>query len=458
MEISWPVGHNKAMPERRPSRRDFLGATAAGLTATTLASAPAVATAAGRVIGANDRINLGFIGVGGRGRGHLRELYRRSQERADVQVVAVCDIYTARKERARETAKLESKDVHHEYRDLLARSDVDAVVISTPDHWHAPQALDALDFGKDVYLEKPVTYTLHEAHEVAARVKTHSRILQVGSQHLSDKRYHHAREAIEKGWIGQPLWTQSTYSRNSLHGEWNYRIDDEGTAENIDWTVFLGPAPKRPFSADRYFRWRKYWDYSGGIATDLFYHRLAPLEFAIGPSFPVRVTANGGIYVHRDREVPDTYATNIEYESHYSLMSGSMASAAGNQGLPPIIYGHEGSIQFLSGAVAILPESQFRKKFEAATGKRELIIPVEKRDLTADHLSNFFDCMRTRKTPDFDAFFGYQVMTAIDLGVKSYRNNRLMAFDSKREIVTEDAPVRATYEGTGENVKEPPRR
>ena len=459
MEISSPVSHNKAMPERQPSRRQFLGTAAATVAATSSAGRPApLAAAPNRVIGANDRINLGFIGVGGRGRGHLRELYQRSQEQSDVQVVAVCDIYSERKEHAREMAKLGPKDVHHEYREMLARSDVDAVVISSPDHWHAPQALDALDAGKDVYLEKPVTYTLHEAHELAARVKTHRAILQVGSQHLSDKRYHRARELIEKGWIGRPLWTQNTYSRNSLHGEWNYRIPDEGTPENIDWNLFLGPAPKRPFSADRYFRWRKYWDYSGGIATDLFYHRLAPLEFAIGPGFPVRVTANGGIYVHKDREVPDTYATSIEYEDHYALMSASMASAAGNQGLPPIIYGHEGSIQFLPGAIAVLPEHQFRKKFEAATGKRELIIPVEKRELTTDHISNFLDCMRSRKTPNFDAFFGYQVMAAIDLGVKSYRNNRLMAFDPKREIVIEEAPSRPAYEGTGQNVKEPPRR
>ena len=120
-------------------------------------------------------------------------------------------------------------------------------------------------------------------------------------------------------------------------------------AENIDWKLFLGPAPDRPFHQDRFFRWRKYWDYSGGIATDLFYHRLAPLEFAVGMGFPARVSAHGGIYVHKDREVPDTYATTIEYDDHYAVLSASMASSAANQGLAPAIYGHEASIQFVSG-------------------------------------------------------------------------------------------------------------
>ena len=442
------------MPELKPSRRRFLGTAAAGLAI----PRPATAASANRVIGANDRINIGFIGVGGRGRGHLRRIHARSQEQADVQVVAVCDIYSKRKERARLLAKLAPKDVHHEYLDMLSREDVDAVYISSPDHWHAPMTFDALDSGKDVYLEKPMTYTLHEAREVAERVRLLKRVLQVGSQHLSEQRYHRAREVIAKGWIGQPLWTQNTYSRNSLHGEWNYRIDEEGTPENIDWNLFQGPAPAREFNADRYFRWRKYWDYSGGIATDLFYHRLAPLEFAIGMGFPTRVSANGGIYVHKDREVPDTYSTNIEYEDHYALLSASMASAAANQWMPPVIYGHEGTIQFVPGGLAVFPEHQFRKKFEAATGAPEVLIPVERRDMDDDHTSNFLDCVRSRKDPVFDADMGYKVMTAIDLGVKSYRQNKVMAFDTQRELVLDEAHDRPSYEGSGKNYKEPPRR
>jgi len=443
------------MADSTSTRRRFLGRTAVGLSSTALASA----YSAGRVIGANDRINVGVIGLGNIGTRHLHHRLIPLREKGAIEITAVSDVFERAKQRAQRLTGLAAKDVHHEYPELLARQDLDAVVIATPDHWHAQMALDALAAGKDVYLEKPMSYTVAEAKRMAAAVKKHGRVLQVGSQHVSDPSYHHARGVIEKGWIGKPLWAQSSYSTNSIHGSWNnYFVEPEATAKTVDWAKFLGSAPKRPFSGERFYRWRKYWDYSGGIATDLFYHRLAPLEFAIGMDFPTRVSANGGIYVHKDREVPDTYSTNIEYENHYALMSASMASAAANQWMPPIIYGHEGTIQFVPGGIAILPEHQFRKKFEAAAGAPELLIPVERQDIDNDHTTNFFDCVRSRKDPVFDADMGYQVMTAIDLGVKSYRQNRVMAFDPRQQLVLDEAPARAAYEGSGKNHEEPPRR
>lgn len=442
------------------SRRDFLGRAAAGVSALSMgrklmaASRPANA----RTLGANDRINVGIIGVGGKGSGHLRELAHRAKEKGDVQVVAVSDIYTRRKKGAQEFAGFADKDVHHDYRELLARGDVDAVVIATPDHWHARQAIDALHGGKDVYLQKPMTYTVEEAREVAAAVERNQRVLQVGSQFTSDLRYHRAKEVIERGWIGAPLWIQGGYSRNSLYGEWNYRIEDDGNEQNIDWKAFLGPAPKRPFSQDRYFRWRKYWDYSGGIATDLLYHTLAPLLLAVcgrNLQFPVRVTAHGGVYVHKDREVPDTYSTTVEYDSFYVIMSSSMASEAGNVGLPDTIYGHEASIRFFPDHILVTPEAQFRKKFTDATGQSELKITVEEQNVSELHMHDFLSSVRSRRRPVFDADFGYRVMTAIRLGVDSYRQNRLMAFDPKTEQLIRAAPKRPGYVGTGKNVEEP---
>jgi predicted dehydrogenase len=429
------------------SRREFLAAAGGAF--------PLAALSASRTLGPNDRVNFGVIGVGGMGFGHVRQLVRRSKVKGDVQVVAVSDIYTRRKKRSQEHVGLADKDVHHDYRDLLARSDVDAVVIATPDHWHARNALDALHAGKDVYLQKPMTYTVDEARDLALAVERTGRVLQVGSQHTSDLRYHRAKEVIQKGWIGAPLWAQGTYSRNSLHGEWNYRIDDEGTAANIDWKSFLGPAPKRPFSPDRYFRWRKYWDYSGGIATDLLYHKLAPLLLAVGPQFPVRVAAHGGIYVHKDREVPDTYSTTVEYESFYVVMSSSMASSFGNTGLRDVIYGHEAAIQFVPGGIVVIPERQFRNKFKDATGQEELRIEVEKQEIGERHMDDFVASVRSRQQPVFNARFGYQVMTAIRLGVDSYRQNKLLAFDPRTEKVLRSAPRRPGYEGTGKNIEEP---
>jgi len=413
------------------SRRDFLGAAA---------------LSASRVLGANDRINVGIIGVGGMGFGHVKMLKPNPR----VQITAVSDIYTERKKRAREFIGLAEKDVHHEYKELLARPDVDAVFVVTPDHWHYRMAMDALDAGKDVYVQKPMAYRIEEAKTMAERVKKSGRVLQVGSQYASEPQYFRAREAVQQGLIGKPLWAQGTYCRNTFHGEWNYTIDPEGTAESIDWKRFLGSAPKRAFSPDRYFRWRKYWDYSGGIATDLLYHRLVPFLVTLGPQFPVRVSSNGGIYVHKDREVPDTVSTTIEYPDFQVIMSSSMAADLPGAHLAPIIYGHEGTIEFRGKELVITPEPIYGrvKKTEP------LRIPAEAPVLHLAHMENFFDCMRTRKQPNLNADFGYRAMVAIGMGVEAYRESRQLAFDPATERIVKAAPRRDAYEGNGKNVDE----
>ncbi len=435
------------------TRREFLAVSAA-------LAAPGVRPAMAqsrRVLGANDRINIGMIGVGGRGRGHVRTLNERIEMKGDVRIVGISDIYSKRIDAARQLAGLEAGNVYRDYRDLLARPDVDAVFISTPDHWHAQMAIDAMEAGKDVYLEKPMTLTIDEARRVAQKVKETGRVFQVGSQHTSDKRYHRAREVIEQGWIGTPLWAHSTYSRNSIYGEWNYRIDEGATAEEIGWKDFLGPAPDRPFDRDRYFRWRKYWDYSGGIATDLFYHRLAPLRQMMGIEFPIRVSGAGGIYVHKDREVPDTYTTTVEYANDYCVLGSSMANAAANEYMPPVIYGHKGTITFDANVVIVEPEWQFEKEFVQKAGSSKVYLEVPPQDLTRDHIDNFLSCVRTRAKPVFDADFGYKIMTAIKLGVDSYRTGKLMLWDAEREQVVEEAPARPGYAGDGKNHEEPRR-
>ncbi len=164
------------------------------------------ARSAARVIGANDRINIGSIGTGGMGTAHLHDFVKQSAEDKHIQIVAVSDVYTVRKENARKIAGLSEKDVHHDYRDLLARSDVDAAVIATPDHWHGQMALDALTAGKDVYLQKPMTYSFEEARLIAETVAKTGRVLQVGSQGLSSPGIHKAKELIEQGEIGDLLW------------------------------------------------------------------------------------------------------------------------------------------------------------------------------------------------------------------------------------------------------------
>jgi len=435
------------------TRRDFLAKTSLAAAAVKTIRPTVTARSAARVIGANDRINVGSIGVGGMGTVHLRTFVKQSEEQKDLQVVAVSDVYTVRKEAARSIAHLAEKDVHHDYRDLLTRSDVDAVVIATPEHWHGQMALDALAAGKDVYLQKPMTSTIEEARLVTEAVKKYNRVLQVGSQGLSSAATHKARELIEQGEIGTVLWGQGSSARNSTLGEWNWKVESEGTPETIDWNRWLGSAPRRPFSAERYFRWRKYWDYSGGIATDLYYHILGPLLFGMGAQFPTYVTGSGGIYVQKDREVPDTYATQIEYPNYFITLAGSMANSAGDKFHPLVIYGHEGTISFGGSSVTVskevmTPDSLQSKPPAPPPKVYEVNIPP---DVHRTHTDNFFSCMRSRKLPNLHAELGYQMTVAIQLGVEAYREGRGKVFDPATQRVVERHPARPAWEGDGKN-------
>jgi hypothetical protein len=236
---------------------------------------------------------------------------------------------------------------------------------------------------------------------------------------------------------------------------WDYPIPGVGdeawpdakvSAENLDWKMWLGSAPKRRFSAERYFRWRKFWDYSTGNAGDLLYHRLGMMSTMVGFDFPTRAVGAGGIYVQKNREVPDTYMTMIEYPGNYSI---NMISCMANESSVPVsVYGNWGTLQVLEGQLAtsvmsdqrrprgvavVKPERQFLKEFrEANGGAAEVTIESEAGPSLGE---NWLDCMRSRESPVYNALRGYQVMVAIALGVESYRKGRVMAFDPARHAI-----------------------
>lgn len=420
----------------KKSRREFL--RKAGAIAVTGYAGTATEFGVSRAAGANDRINIGFIGCGGRMNSHIDYLKRRANDKGDVQLVAVCDIYEKRKRLARERIGVEEQAVHHDYRELCARKDIDAVVIASPDHWHHLHAMAALKTGKDVYLEKPFTYTIEEAREIAQLVTAEKRVLQVGSQYASFDHFHKSRKAIADGLIGQVVWATAGYGRNANKdgGEWNYTIDPDASEKNIDWKAFLGPAPKRPFSAERYFRWRKYWDYSGGIATDLFYHALAPLVMAIGPQFPDKVAASGGIFVQKDREVPDTFMMNVDYPAFTVQLTCSVASGAaplvavnGTEGR--IIIAENGE-NFSHSSIEVIPDREYRKEFKAKTGVEKLVIDCKPNErANSPHMDNFLDAVRSRQQPNLGADLGYKVMAAIRMGVDSYRQQKTISWERR---------------------------
>ena len=416
----------------------------------------AVAASAVRIAGANDRIRVGIIGVGNIGTRHLqRRLLPMMRRDGIVDVVAASDIYDRAKFRAKELIGLADRDVHHAYEDLLARDDVDAVVICTPDHLHAAMAIDAMRAGKDVYLEKPMSRTIPEAKAIAETARDTGRILQVGSQWVSDPAYEHAREMVRNGLVGPVVMAQSSYSSNHASGVWQYYVDEEANPSTVDWPRFLGGASEQPFSGERFFRWRKYWDFSGGIGTDFLYHRLSPLLYALGPRFPRRVSAHGGIYLFQNREVPDTYSTTVEYDELVINLVGSCGSQASNTLHGPAFFGQRAAISIHPGVVRVRPERLYAAEFRQRVGKDLVEVEVDNRDqqtARTAHMQDFLQSVRTRQKPIFDAWFGYQVMVAIKLGVDSYRAGRMMGFDPETErVLTELPPRHPGYEGDGSN-------
>jgi predicted dehydrogenase len=234
---------------------------------------------------------------------------------------------------------------------------------------------------------------------------------------------------IRGGKLGKLVWVTGGVYRNNPAGDWNYPIDPACTPRTLDWNAFLGPAPKRPFDPERYFRYRKYWDYSGGVAHDLIAHVLSHLQVCIGAEFPSRVSAAGGIYVHHDRETPDTFSMQVEYPSQY--LATLYCTQTTKQGIELVIRGEQASIRF-SGR-----QTGFRELF--VTPEEPFADKVEPMKVAAEprmgHDENFIHCMRTRERPHCDTLTGYKVMVALDLANRSWREGKIFRFDPRKQRI-----------------------
>ncbi len=432
------------MPDQNlVSRRSFLKTGSAALAAAgTLAAWPrrpaTTARAARRTLGANDRIVFGAIGVGGMGSGHVGTLLKM-RENHNLDLAAVCDVY---RRRAGKQAERCGGKAYADYRKLLEDQAIDAVVIATPDHWHFKNAMDAIEAGKHVYLEKPMTHTLEEATRLNNKLQwTKGIVLQVGVQSTGDVRCHHANELIRSGQIGHVLWSQSSYCRNNPHGEWNYAIDPQAgpqaTGDDyIDWDMWLGHefglAPRVDWNPEHFFRFRKYWAYSGGIATDLFYHRLARLLRAIeGPNGarPLRVSSAGGVYVQKDgRDVPDTSIVTIDYPGEHTIV---LTSSMANGDQPPErIYGQYGTIDFAGGVTA---QKAWEEQFRAKSGGADEI-PLRETGHSGgqqNHFANLINVIRgNQKELHCGVALGSATQIAITMSVLAYRQRRTLTWDN----------------------------
>ncbi len=414
-------------------RRDFLKQSAgAGLAMEGLASTNARGKESVRGGSPNGRIAIGFIGVGARAQDVMDDVLKLP----GFEVVAICDAYKGRLERAQERTGGRAK-VYKDARELLAAPGIDAVYIGTPDHWHKAHAIAALEAGKDIYIEKPLSYTVEDGLEIIAAVKKTGRILQVGSQNVSSPLQARAKEIIQSGRLGQITMIRSTTNRNTAGGAWIYPIPPDANPETVNWDMFQGSAPKHAFSLERFFRWRCFKDYSGGIATDLFVHTMTTIHYIMGAQAPDVVTAVGDLYRWKDsRDVPDTLNAILQYPEGFTVNLSATFNNQSAGGRSIEILGTKGTLQ-IDRDLRFIPEnpvdsndwivSSWPSRLEAAYYKDPKVIASElpqKWDpavqegaqqwsgvgpnTTALHFQNFERCVRDRKQPVEDVFAGHR--------------------------------------------------
>jgi predicted dehydrogenase len=423
----------KSTDAKNFSRRDFLkaaGATAAGLAVTSVAKSPVYAVAPARVIGANDRINIGHIGVGGMGGGHVNMVKEQPAE-VNVKSIAVCDVFDKRALANANHAGLPASMAFRDYKKVLEIKGLDAVIIGTPEHWHAPIAIAAMEQGIHCYIEKPMCRTLKETEQLLETAKRTKCVVQVGSQGCSDAKWHTAGEQIKKGKIGKVVLSQGGYCRNNPSGEWNYGIDgDAKPGVNLDWDAWLGKTGKKiAWNPEHYFRWRKYRRYSAGILSDLFPHRLHPLMIACGADYPTQVMTVGSIIATPDRDVADTTQCLVQFPNgSQMILIGSTVNETGPEDL---IRGTKADIYFGGGKVQIRPQRPFVDEIDQEDV--EIVGPGENQ---SEHQRNWFHCIRTGETPNCNIDLAAKVQTVVCLAEMAWLQGKTMNFDPiKKKIV-----------------------
>jgi len=393
------------------------------------------APSTGRVLGANDRIAVAYVGTGKQGMEHVKLQKKYAQENNIVQV-AVCDLYQRHLDESRSYLGLKEPDAYRDHRKLLERKDVDAVVVATVDNWHAQVSIDALQAGKHVFCEKPMTRYLGEAFEVYDAVKRAGKTYIIGSQGCMDPKWHKAAEWVKAGKLGPLVWGQASYCRNNAkNSEWTYPVDPDANETNLDWPRWLGRAPKIPFNPDHYFSWHKYYAYNSGIIGNLLPHRFHPLMLATGtPEFPRRVVCTGTRKVSTDRDITDTTHLLAEFPSGLTLVVAG--TTVNEQGLPDMLRGRKATLHFASSQnrVELRPEAIFTDELDAEeftdAHPTERIEVLEK---------NFFDCIRIGQLPVANIELALQTHAVLCMAEMSERLGLTLFYDEKtRSLHTGD--------------------
>ena len=431
-------------PVEGETRRTFL--RKAATLAAAVGSAPLLKTPvygqdqapSANVAGANSRLAIAYIGTGKQGMTHIR-LEKEDAPKNNIAQVAVCDLYQKHLDEAAKFIGLEAKDCYRDHRKMLERKDIDAVVLAPVDNWHGQCSVDALEAGKHVFCEKPMTRYLGEAWQVYDTVKKTGKTYVIGSQGCLDAKWHKAAEWIKAGKLGPLVWGQGSYCRNNAkNSEWSFTPDADANEQNLDWYRWLGKVPKIPWNPDHYFSWHKYYLYNSGIIGNLLPHRFQPLMLATGnPEFPRRVVCTGTKKVSTDREITDTTHLVGEFPSGLTLLV--VGTTVNQVGLPDMLRGRKATLYFASqgNKVELKPESIFTEEIDAETfndpAPTESIQRLEK---------NFFDCIRSGQTPVANVELAIRAHTVLCLAEMSERLGLTLFFDEKtRAIKTGDGKV-----------------
>jgi len=365
------------------------------------------AASAKRVLGANDGVRLAGIGVGGRGAYDLGVAAKAER----TEVVAVADVYAPRLAEIKEKLA-PAGQAYKDYRELLDRKDIDAVIIGSPDHWHFQMIIDAVRAGKDVYCEKPVSHSIEEGEKLVAAVADSKQVIQIGYQQRSWPHYQAARELVTSGRLGEiPLIQTSWYQRYS-------HTPKPVDVSAIDWKSFLGSAPDQPLDPVRRTNWRWFWDFGGGHLTDLFSHWVDVIHWYTGESAPDAVAVLGTRNIFPEFECPDTITATYQYPKGYNIVhTGSLASSVEDGNI--VFRGSRATLRLNRDGYALFEE-------RANSGGRPLLPPPallmdSVRDGTIDHVQNFLDCVRSRATPNAGVISSVASARAAHLGNIAYR-------------------------------------
>ncbi len=356
----------------------------------------AIATAASynRILGANDRIQVGAIGTGSRCQYLLSVLNKVGSN----DIVAVCDVYEPRRLEAQSKYAPNAHD-YLAYRDVLDRPDIDAVVIGTPDHWHVPVTIDAVKAGKDVYCEKPVTHTIDEGEPLIAAVRESKRVVQTGTQQRSWEHYLQAKEIVTSGQLGKVTFIRTYWYQNHVA---NQNSGPAVDTAKLDWKRFLGSASDRPFDADQFLHWRWYWDFGGGAMTDLFVHWVDVAHWFMGEDMPTRATATGTKALLKERQTPDTMSAALSYPSAVVEFDSALLGYIEGGGL--MFRGTKGAMRLHRSGFTVWNEiPRYSENFEPDNPTMQV---KSKADGGIAHMKNFLDCIRSRNAPNASVEIG----------------------------------------------------